>query len=74
MITVGHSFELKVKCDKCGNELTATFDDNFGYDSLSPELEVEPCDNCLDKKTKESYAEGYADGEYTAMSKFEQLN
>lgn len=70
-VTIEVSSELKVICEKCGDELSATIDYNINRPN---ELSVEPCDNCLDKKTKESYDEGYADGEETAMSKFEQLN
>ena len=77
LVTIEHSaiLETKVTCNACGHELSATFDSHYDYSGRSiNDLEVEPCNNCLERERQEGYDTGYSDGENTAMSKFEQLN
>lgn len=46
--------EFEVYCERCGEGLDGT-----GQNGGLPYVSVEPCKNC----SKESYDEGYADGE-----------
>ena len=41
------SAEVELKCKECGENLNGEFVRGFGL------LEIEPCENCLNKKYKE---------------------
>lgn len=49
-------FEFDVICIECGDDLVAE-------QKYNGDIEVYPCEECLKNAKKESYDEGYAEGE-----------
>jgi len=50
------SFEIGVVCEKCGKDLSASFDERKGA------LIVEPCEKCMSESDEEGYSRGYDEG------------
>ena len=48
------SFEIGVVCEKCGNKLSAEYENGL--------LSVEPCEKCLNDADNEGYTRGYDEG------------
>jgi len=47
------TFDIGVVCERCGNDLSALYDERKGN------LIVEPCDKCLNEADDEGYDRGY---------------
>ena len=50
MVDIG----VNVVCSECGNDVTADY---------TGEINVDPCDHCLDKRHEEGRLEGLVEGE-----------
>ena len=52
MADIDITLPVEVKCSICGNDLKiddTTFNDGYGYGGLSAEINVEPCEACIEK-------------------------